>query len=89
MGDKVIAASPGLFNPFMDASEVALTGRDTGRIALANGYASHGELVRRVRSGSGRVTEFWVGGSKLLPEARIMAEMEKRYGEQKRRRNRR
>ncbi|MEO8558287.1 MAG: serine hydrolase domain-containing protein, partial [Rhodospirillales bacterium] len=79
MGDKVIAASPGLFNPFMDASEIVLTGRDKGKITLANGYASHGETVRRVRNASGRVTEFWWSGSKLLSEAKVMAEMQKRY----------
>jgi CubicO group peptidase (beta-lactamase class C family) len=79
MGDKVIGAAPGLFNPFMDASEIALTGRDTGKITLANGYASHGEPVRRVRNRSGRVVELWISGNKLLPEAKVAAEMQKRY----------
>jgi len=79
MGDKVIGASPAMFNPFMDASEITLTGRDSGRITLANGYASHGETVRRVRNKSGKVTEVWWSGGKLLPEARVIAEMEKRY----------
>ena len=89
MGDKVIAAGPALINPFMDASEITLTGRDTGRISLANGFASHGEIVRRVRSKSGRTTEIWFSGSKLLPEAKVVAEMEKRYeaGKPKRRRS--
>jgi len=88
MGDKVIGAFPGLFNPFMDASEIALTGRDTGKIVLANGYASHGEPVRRVRNKSGRVTELWISGNKLLPEAKVMAEMEKRYDATKPKRRR-
>ena len=38
MGDKVLMAGPGFFNPLIDASEIAITGRNTGRIALANGY---------------------------------------------------
>jgi CubicO group peptidase (beta-lactamase class C family) len=89
MGDKVIGAAPGLFNPFMDASEVALTGRDSGRIVLANGYAAHGETVRRVRNKAGRITELWWGGGKLLSEAKVVAEMEKRYDSQKRQRKNR
>jgi len=83
MGDKVIAAMPAMFNPFMDASEIKLTGRDSGVIALAGGYASHGENVRRVRNASGRVSEVWMSGSKLLSEARVAAEMEKRYEAEK------
>jgi CubicO group peptidase (beta-lactamase class C family) len=42
VGNRVIAANPHFFNPFMDATEIEITGRDTGRIALAAGYASHG-----------------------------------------------
>jgi CubicO group peptidase (beta-lactamase class C family) len=79
MGEKVMVALPGLFNPFMDASEIKLTGRDTGVIALAGGYASHGENVRRVRNASGKVSEVWMSGNKLLSESRVAAEMEKRY----------
>ena len=80
MGEKVLLAAPALFNPFMDASELAVTGRDKGRITLANGFASHGEPVRRVRAASGRVSELWLAGTKLMSEARVAAEMEKRYG---------
>lgn len=83
MGDKVIAAVPALFNPFMDATEIKLTGRDTGTIALAGGFAHHGENVRRVRNAAGRVTEVWMSGNRLMSEARVAAEMEKRYEAQK------
>jgi CubicO group peptidase (beta-lactamase class C family) len=83
MGEKVLVAAPALFNPFMDASEIKLTGRDTGTIALAGGYASHGENVRRVRNAAGRVSEVWMSGSKLLSEARVAAEMQKRYEAEK------
>ena len=58
MGEKVLVATPGLVNPFTDASELAVTARDRGRIALANGFASHGEGVRRVRGKDG---EFKIG----------------------------
>jgi CubicO group peptidase (beta-lactamase class C family) len=80
MGDKVLVAGPGLWNPFMDASEITVTAKDRGRISLANGYGSHGEGVRRVRGRDGKVNELWFAGGKLLPEAAIVAEIEARYG---------
>ncbi len=79
MGEKVLTASPFMFNPFMDAGEIVVTGRDSGKIVLANGYANHGESVRRLRNASGRVSAVWLSGSQMLSEARIVAEMEKRY----------
>jgi len=51
VGDKVFVATPVFFNPFMDASELAVAGRDRGRIALAGGFANHGEQARLVRAG--------------------------------------
>ncbi|MGE0151708.1 MAG: serine hydrolase domain-containing protein [Reyranellaceae bacterium] len=83
MGEKVMVALPGLFNPFMDASEIKPTKRDAGVIALAGGYASHGENVRRVRNAAGRVTELWMSGNKLLSETRVAGEMQKRYEAEK------
>jgi D-alanyl-D-alanine carboxypeptidase len=79
MGEKVLIAGPGLANPFMDASELSLSARDRGRIALANGYASHGETVRRVRDRTGDVTEVWLGGTRFLRESAIAEELEARY----------
>jgi len=79
MGRKVLAASPGLLNPLMDAAELAIAGRDRGRIALAGGFASHGEPVRRVRDGRGRVKELWLAGGKLLPEVQVARELAQRY----------
>ena len=79
MGDKVMVASPALMNPFMDASELAISSRDRGRIGLANGFGSHGESVRRVRGRGGKVGELWLGGTRLLPEHRVVAEIGKRY----------
>jgi len=78
MGDKVLFASPGLFNPFMEASELTILGRDRARIAVANGYANHGEDVRRVRK-NGRVTELWIAGTKVVSERQAAAELKRRY----------
>jgi CubicO group peptidase (beta-lactamase class C family) len=80
MGDKVLIANPALLNPFTDASEFAITARDRGQITLANGYANHGEPVRRTRDARGRVTAFWLSGGKLLRAAPLAAELQRRYG---------
>jgi CubicO group peptidase (beta-lactamase class C family) len=79
-GDKVFVTMPAFLNPFMDASELAIAGRDRGCVALAGGFASHGEQARLVRARGGRATEFWLGGNKLLPEAAVVREMKARYG---------
>lgn len=78
MGDKVMVAAPGLLNPFMDASELTVTGRDRARISLANGYANHGEEVRRIRKG-GKVAAIQFAGARSLPEKQVAAEMKRRY----------
>jgi CubicO group peptidase (beta-lactamase class C family) len=79
MGDIVLIADPQAWNPFAQAAEIEMTGKDKGRIVLANGYASHGEKVRRIRDNAGDVTEVWLAGWKLLPEAQVIAEMQARY----------
>jgi CubicO group peptidase (beta-lactamase class C family) len=79
IGNKVLAAVPALWNPFLDASEIEITGPDQGRIALAGGYGSHGEEVRRGRDGYGNVAELWLAATKLMPEAEVGAEIAARY----------
>jgi CubicO group peptidase (beta-lactamase class C family) len=80
MGERVMVLNPALMNPLTDASELEVTGADAGRIALATGLGNHGEPVRRHRSKNGAVEEVWLGGTRLLPEAAIAAELEARYG---------
>jgi CubicO group peptidase (beta-lactamase class C family) len=89
MGNKVMTAGPGFLNPLFDASELEITGRNTGRIAAATGYGSQGEPVRCVRAKSGRITEVWLGGSQLRPAAQVAREMEARYGKKRARKRRR
>lgn len=79
-GNKVLVASPALPNPVLDAAELDVAPRGQGHIALAGGFANHGEPVRLVHDARGRATEFWLGGNKLLPEARISKELGARYG---------
>ena len=85
IGNLVIVANPHAFNPFMDTMEIEVTNRDTGRISLASGYASHGQAVRRTRNKAGTVTDIWLAGGNLKPEKILAAEMERRYGPPKRR----
>lgn len=87
MGEIVLAANPHIDNPFLDATELKVTGRDKALIALTGGYGSQGETVRRVRGASGIVTELWFAASKLQPEARVAAEMRRRYGAAPRRKS--
>jgi CubicO group peptidase (beta-lactamase class C family) len=85
MGNLVIVGNPHAFNPFLDATEIEVTGRDTGRVSLAAGYGSHGEAVRRTRNKAGTVTEVWFAGGQGTREKAVAAEMERRYGPRKRR----
>jgi D-alanyl-D-alanine carboxypeptidase len=80
MGGKVMIAVPSLPNPFVDMSEISITGEDCGRVTLANGMARHGEEVRRIRESNGEVAEVWVGDTRFLSEPQLAAELEKRYG---------
>jgi CubicO group peptidase (beta-lactamase class C family) len=85
MGDRLIAANPHFSNPFMDAAEIEITGRDTGRIASASGYGSHGEPVRRLRSKSGTITGIWLAGINARSERAVATEIERKYTPRKRR----
>ena len=84
-GNLVLAANPQLLNPFMDASEIEVTGRDAGQIVQAAGFQSHGQAVRRVRNKRGAVSEIWLAGSNLKRENALAAELERRYAPRQRR----
>jgi CubicO group peptidase (beta-lactamase class C family) len=79
MGNQVLVANPHFANPFMDSTEIEVTGRDIGKISFASGYGSHGQPVRRSRSKSGKVTDIWLAGAHLKPEKVLAAEIERRY----------
>jgi CubicO group peptidase (beta-lactamase class C family) len=85
IGNAVIAANPHAINPFMDAAEITVNGRDAGKISLAGGYGSYGEPVRRSRNKAGMVTDIWLAGANLKPGKVIAAELERRYAPRKRR----
>lgn len=79
MGNVVLVGNPHSFNPFLDTTEIEITGRDKGRISLAAGYASHGEAVRRIRNKAGKVSEVWFAGGKGRSEKAVAAEMGRKY----------
>jgi CubicO group peptidase (beta-lactamase class C family) len=79
MGDKVLVAVPGAWAPFANASELRITDRNEGCIALASGYGSHGEPVRCVRKKSGKIAELWLSATRLVSEDELAAEMTARY----------
>ena len=85
MGNIVVVGNPHAVNPFMDATEIAVTRRDMGRISSAAGYASFGEAVRRLRNKAGKVTEISFAGGRAKAEKAVAADMERRYGPRKRR----
>jgi len=77
--DHVAVASPGLIDPFMDATEITVTARDAGTIRLASGFASHGEGARLVRGRNGKVREIWIAGEKMVSEATARAALKRKY----------
>ncbi|HLZ02686.1 MAG TPA: serine hydrolase domain-containing protein [Bradyrhizobium sp.] len=80
MGDRILVGNPHMMSPFMDATEIEITGRDKGRITAAAGYASFGEEVRRSRNKRGEVTDIWLAGANAKPGKVVGREMERRYG---------
>jgi D-alanyl-D-alanine carboxypeptidase len=83
VGGKVLVANPALPNPVMDASQIVpgrrRSGTLTGEITLAGGFAQHGEPARIELDGRGRAKEAWIGGIRLLSEARASRELAGRY----------
>ena len=80
--DRVLVANPALLNPVQDAPQIEPgPATDEGRIALAGGFASHGEGARLERDARGRVQALWLGGTRLQSEARAAQELTRRYGQ--------
>jgi CubicO group peptidase (beta-lactamase class C family) len=77
--DRVLVATPAFWNPLLDASEIEVTGADTGRVALAPGFGSQGEPVRLVRDAAGQVTALDFAGMRMVDEAALALELRERY----------
>ena len=79
MGRTVVVATPGFWNPMMDASEISVTAKDRGRITRATGFGSYGEDVRLIRGRNRKVVGLQFGGSRLLPEPEVVVEIKRRH----------
>ncbi len=84
-GNRVLVANPQFSNPFMDAAEIEVTGRDTGKLDWAAGYSSHGEPVRRVRDKRGKISDIWIAGANVRPGKVVSREIARKYKPRKRR----
>ena len=80
LADRVLVANPTLANPFQDASEITPEGPSRGRITLAGGFANHGEPAHLRRGTAARGPELLLGGTRLVDEAAVAAELQARYG---------
>ncbi len=80
MSDRVMVALPGLLNPFLDATELTVTGPDTARISKATGFGSYGQQAKLVRGRGGAVTEVVLAGGRLLDQASLAREVRARRG---------
>ncbi|WP_188080069.1 serine hydrolase domain-containing protein [Neorhizobium sp. P12A] len=73
MGDKVFVGNPGGLKPFTDEAELEILNSNEGKIVLANGFASHGEPVRRSFDVSGKPERLLLGGSDWSPDPARLA----------------
>jgi CubicO group peptidase (beta-lactamase class C family) len=79
VGDRVLVMQPAQSSPLLDAVELIEVGETTARIGKAHGFSSHGEDARLELDGDGRPRALWLGGSRLLPEADMTAEVRQRF----------
>jgi CubicO group peptidase (beta-lactamase class C family) len=79
IGNRVLVARPDFLNPFLDASEIAVLRAQRARIALAGGYASHGEPARLARDRNGSIVEVQLGGTRFRTQRNVARELASRY----------
>jgi CubicO group peptidase (beta-lactamase class C family) len=79
VGKRVLLAVPAWLKPLQSVSECEVADRDSGHIALAGGFGSQGEPIRRERGADGQVQAVRVAGSWLVTEAALAEEMRGRY----------
>ena len=77
--DHVRIAMPDALNPFAATARIDVSGKDKGILCKSSAFGSPGEGARLVRGRNGKVREVWLGGTRLLPEKRITAELKRKY----------
>ena len=86
VGDRVVVANPLAINPFMAATEIEITGRDTGRVVAGDRVMQ--AMARPFAGSATRPASSPMSGlaaRDLKREKSLTAEMERRYGRRKRR----
>lgn len=78
-GDSVFLSNPALANPVLKPAELTITAPDEASITEAGAFASYGEPARLIRGPDGQVSEVMIGGSRLVTEAAMAAELTERY----------
>lgn len=78
--DRVLVAAPGQNMPFVDASEIAVTGPDAGKVVKAQAFGDLAESCALHRHRSGAVDAVQIGAKRLVTERDIKAEIAGRYG---------
>lgn len=79
MGDKVLVAIPGQWNPFAEASEITVAADGAATITKAGGFGHHGETAALERDKRGKVTAFRLAGHRLLTRGAMEKEARARY----------
>jgi D-alanyl-D-alanine carboxypeptidase len=68
IGNKLVAASPNLWQPFIDAEELEQISNNTFKVVKANGYSWEGELVHFDIGKTGEIKSIKYCGMTLWPE---------------------
>lgn len=81
-GSCIFVGQASLPNPMIDATELAPIDGEPHHacIVKAPGLASYGELARLITNERGEACELWLGGTRLLPEARAVEALVVRFG---------
>jgi hypothetical protein len=79
IGGKVLTSAAALNPPLAETTEIAVTGRDSGKVARGTGFGSPGETVERLRDTAGDVKEIRIGGTRLRREHDFAREIAERY----------
>jgi D-alanyl-D-alanine carboxypeptidase len=77
--EKVLVALPAENNPFFDASEIQVTGKDIGKVVKSQAYGRFGEACQLVRGTTGDVEQVRIGGGLLVRVEALVAEVTGRY----------
>lgn len=77
--ERILVAAPALNLPFTDATEIAPTATDAGKVVEAQGFGDLGEACALHRNKDGAVEAVRIGGKRLVREDAHRREIVSRY----------